>query len=255
MPVGHLGRAVHRHAHELRGTGAADIIVPGRGDDIIAVAVAGAGRGFILARTGGVGIEQPERDIHALDLLDMILRREGIGQESLPAIVFFQCGLGGVLIQHKRQDKLRPLHAAELPRDDRWIAAVRAACRGGRLVTDQLCAAGRAGIAAQSGGLVFAPDGVWRRCLFILCRGFGSGFFFSIERFDLSSIVAAAAEVTHQLSAGTVKVKRTGTGRALVVGKLRCHYASPLFPSVCSCPARSSKKSRRVLRVLPSASR
>ena len=66
---------------------------------------------------------------------------------------------------------------------------------------------------------------------------------------------AAAAEVTHQLSAGTVKVKRTGTGRALVVGKLRCHYASPLFPSVCSCPAISSKKSRRVLRVLPSASR
>ena len=48
-----------------------------------------------------------------------------------------------------------PLHAAELPRDDRWIAAVRAACRGGRLVTDQLCAAGRAGIAAQPGGDVY----------------------------------------------------------------------------------------------------
>jgi len=73
VAVGHLGRAVHRHAHKLRGTGAADIVVAGRGDDIIAAAVAGAGRGFILARTGGVGIEQPERDIHALDLLDMIL--------------------------------------------------------------------------------------------------------------------------------------------------------------------------------------
>ena len=73
VAVGHLGRAVHRHAHELRGTGAADIIVLGRGDDIIAVAVAGAGRGFILTRTGGIGIEQPERDIHALDLLDMVL--------------------------------------------------------------------------------------------------------------------------------------------------------------------------------------
>ena len=72
---------------------------------------------------------------------------------------------------------------------------------------------------------------------------------------DCGSIVAAAAEVTDQLSAGAVKVKRTGTGRALVVGKLRCHYASPLFPSVCSCPARASKKSRRALRVLPSASR
>ena len=122
----------------------------------------------------------------------MVLRGERIGQESLAAIVFFQRGLGGVLIQHKRQDKLGPLHTAELPRNDRWVAAVRAACRGSRLVTDQLCAAGRAGIAAQPGGLVFAPDGVGRRCLFILCRGFGSGFFFGIERFDLGSIVAAA---------------------------------------------------------------
>ena len=157
----------------------------------------------------------------------MVLRGEGIGQESLAAIVFFQRGLGGVLIQHKRQDKLGPLHTAELPRNDRWVAAIRAACRGSRLVTDQLCAAGRAGIAAQPGGFVLAPDGVGRRCLFILCRGFGSGFFFGIERFDLGGVVAAAAEITDQLAAGTVKVKRTGTGRALVVGKLCCHYASP----------------------------
>ena len=185
----------------------------------------------------------------------MVLRGERIGQEPLAAIVFFQCGLGGVLIQHKRQDNLGPLHTAELPRNDRWVATIRAACRGSRLVTDQLCAAGRAGIAAQSGGLVFAPDGVGRGRFFVLRGGFGSGFFLGIQGFDFGSIVTAAAEVTHQLSTGTVKVKRTGTGRALVVGKLCCHYASPLFPSVCSCPARSSKKLRRALRVLPSASR
>ena len=85
--------------------------------------------------------------------------------------------------------------------------------------------------------------------------GFGSGFLLGIHGFYLGGIVAAAAEIAHQLAAGTVKVQRAGTGRALVVGKLRCHYASPFFPSVCSCPARSSKKSRRALRVLPSASR
>ena len=208
-----------------------------------------------MSRTGRVGIEQPEGDIHALDLLNVVLCREGAGQKPLAAVVFFQCGLGGIFVQHKRQDKLRPLHTAELPRDDCGVAAVGAAGRGSGFVADQLRPAGRAGIAAQPGGLVFAPDGVGRGRLFVLRGGFGSGFLLGIHGFDLGGVVAAAAEIAHQLAAGTVKVKRTGTGRALVVGKLRCHYASPLFPSVCSCPARSSKKSRRVLRVLPSASR
>ena len=208
-----------------------------------------------MSRAGCVGIEQPEGDIHALDFRNVVLRRKGAGQKPLAAVVFFQRRLGGVFVQHKRQDKLGALHPAELPRNDCGVAAVGAAGRGSGFVADQLRPAGRAGVAAQPGGFVLAPDGVGRGRFFVLCGGFGSGFFLGIQGFDLGGVVAAAAEITHQLAAGAVKVQRTGTRRALIVGKLCCHYASPLFPLVGSCWVSSIIKSLRVWRVSPSASK
>ena len=148
--VRHLGGCVDRDLLKRERPGAHHVVVPRLGDLIVAglehVRVAGA----VAGRALRAAVKQPERDVHALDLLDVVGGRERARQEGLALVVRAQRLHGVVLAQAKREDIVRPQRARKLPRHDRRVAAVGAGRGRGALVADELRAARRAAVDAQA---------------------------------------------------------------------------------------------------------
>ena len=136
------------------------------GHVVIALAAGHRPGAFVGDVALGAAAEEPERDVDALDLLDMVLRGKGLGQKGLFLVMLFEGGDGVGLAEAEGDDIVRFLRAGQAAGDDRGVAAVGAAGRGGRCVADELRAAGRAGIelcipsSAQSppSGAVQAPS-------------------------------------------------------------------------------------------------
>ena len=226
---------------------------------------------FVLGASFNPAGEHPERNVDAFDLLDVVLGLEG-GREKLPSLVVLLEGVHGLLlVDLKGNHVVRAVDTRKFARDHRRVAAIGTAGRRGRVVADQLGAAVRAVIGAHmrrvtapAGGRARIPGSLSRRrtlarlscrrlrsrlrrgsvrrvCLFLrfFVRLSGSLIFLSVDCFDLFGRVSAAAVVAFQLADLTVKMKRSGTGRALVCCGFLCHFRSP-FPPV-------TKKSGKIL--------
>ena len=187
-------------------------------------------------------VKEPEGHIDALDLLDVVFRGEGPGQQMLALVEFSQGFLGRLLIQLEGQDIVRLEHAVKLGGHHGGVAAVGAAGGGGGGVTDQLRAAGGAAVGLHA-RLGQVPFRILRADLGGLGRGRGLGFFlgglgyagslrlvqlFLIQGLDLLHGKAAAAVVADELAAAAVIAQRARTGRALIIGDLRGHICPPL---------------------------
>ena len=132
----------------------------------------------------------------------MVFGGEGTRKEGLPVIVRLE-GFDGVIFgKLEGQNKIGFETAGKLAGDNAGISAVGAACRGGRGIADELCAAGRAGIAFQSlcvrapvvvkTGRVPIGTGAFAGFFLLffssfLCFG-GFLLFFGVERFNLGDI-------------------------------------------------------------------
>lgn len=150
----------------------------------------GAG-GVQLHAALGFTVEEPEGNVDALQLFDLVVGAEGFGEEALFSIVFFQSGDGILLFQAEGENIVRPQGAGKLTGNDRRVAAVDAGGGGGRFVADEFRAAGGADIGTQLRGLGFVPlgagaggvPGFLLRGLLRLFRGVLLGF----ERASISS--------------------------------------------------------------------
>ena len=103
------------------------------------------------------GIEQPERDVHRLDVLDAVVRGERVRQQPFPFVKFLQRRHRVLLRLLERNHEVGLQHAAETVRQHGRVAAVAALRRHRVLVGDDLRAAGGAGEGPHRGHLVLAP--------------------------------------------------------------------------------------------------
>ena len=247
--VRHFARGIDGDLFERDGARAADKVVLRVGHVVIALAAGHRPGAFVGDVALGAAAEEPERDVDALDLLDMVLRGKGLGQKGLFLVMLFEGGDGVGLAEAEGDDIVRFLRAGQAAGDDRGVAAVGAAGRGGRCVADELRAAGRAGIALHP---VFGPVAalgrgpgalVAVRCCggFIRRGGLGRGLcvFALIEGFDLVDGVARSAVVALQPSGRAHEMQGAGTGGALIVGDLICHRRENLLIRVCPRRARA----------------
>lgn len=180
--------------------------------------------GGVAAHLGAVAADidlraavvEPEGDVDALDLLDVVLIGERLRQQLFAAVVLFERRNRGGLIQLEGQHIVGLERTAELPGHDGVVAAVGAGGRAGRLVADKLRAAARAGIDAQlfrvrtpvaaGGG---GPFAVRRGLLLRLTERAGSlRVLLGVELFDLRDLVARAAEVALELAGRAVEALR-----------------------------------------------
>ena len=96
-----------------------------------------------------IGIKQPERDIHALDLVNMVLILKNLREQSFAAIMLHKRSFGRLFIQLKRNDIVRAQRTCELTHHHHGVAAEGAGRSGGGRIAHDLAAAGLAHIAAQ----------------------------------------------------------------------------------------------------------
>ena len=93
----------------------------------------------------GIRVKQPERHVHPLDFLNMVIFFEYPGEERLSFIMPFERFDRRVLIQLERNHEVGTQRAGELTCDDDMASAVGAARRRRRFIADDFAAAGRAG--------------------------------------------------------------------------------------------------------------
>ena len=184
-----------------------------------------------------LGIKEPERNIDALDFLDVVFILEGLWKQRLILIVFFQSCNGFFPADLEGDDEIRLLGTRQLPRNDGWIAAIGAGRCGSGAVADQLGTTGGAIVGTQVVGilsplpasLLHVPLGLTNG--FLLPGCFRSpGILFFIHPLDVFHRKLAAAVVALQHSGLTAEMQRCRAGRALVVGRFVRHDACS-FPT------------------------
>ena len=74
----------------------------------------------------GLAVEEPEGDVDALDLLDVVLVAEDLGQADLALVVVLELGNGRLLVNGEGDDVVWLERSAELAGDDGVVAAIRA---------------------------------------------------------------------------------------------------------------------------------
>ena len=226
--VRHLAGTVHRDLYKIGGAVPDDVVELGRCHDVVALPVAFAELALVPAARVNMGVVEPEGNIHALNFLDVVVAAEGFWQEELSFIIPGQLVDGGFPVELEGDDVLGFQFAGEFAAKDGRVAAVGAGGRGGLGIADQLCTAGRAGIAVQPGGFGLAPKGSVRLGFGLLC-GFcglfrvrfggcvGLCLLAGILGFNLLDLIAGTAVVAGQLSGLAVEMQGAGAGRTLVV--------------------------------------
>mgnify|MGYP000408555754 CR=1 FL=1 len=105
----------------------------------------------------GIRVEEPERDVHAFYLVNMILTFEDLRKEALALQMFHQPGFRVLLVELERDNAVRSEFPGKLSLHDNGIAAERAGRRGSRIVPDNFSAAGLAYVNGHSAGFIFLP--------------------------------------------------------------------------------------------------
>ena len=143
--IRHLLGAVLRHMIEGHMTGSLDAIVIVFRIVIPGIAPATCPLAFEAEIGLHFGVKEPERYVNSLDLFDMILILKQLRHHFFAAHMLGQSFLSLLLVELKWDNVIRFQHARNLALQDYGIAAVRAACRRGRLFADDLAAAGLTG--------------------------------------------------------------------------------------------------------------
>ena len=105
----------------------------------------------------GVGVKQPNGNIDALDLFDVVFVLEDLGQQDLTFVVVLQRGHGGLLVHFEGDHQIRPEGSGELTGHDYGIAAEGAFGGTGGFVCYDFAAAGVAAVDPQTVRLTFLP--------------------------------------------------------------------------------------------------
>ena len=144
--VGDFGGTVHRDMFKAHAAPAVDGI-EARFGVIVAAVAPGAHLGGAIGNPGvGIGVEQPEGNIHALDFVNMVIGFERLGEQRFSLEVAGKGCFGGFLVQLEGNDVIRTQRAFEPSHHDDRVAAVGTVGRRGRVVTDNLAPAGIAHI-------------------------------------------------------------------------------------------------------------
>ena len=218
---------------EFGGSGPLHVVVHGSGDLVVPLNVGHAVLTVILAGAGHRSVKEPEGDVDALHLFDVVVGAEQLGQIEVPlAVVLVQRGHRGFLLNFEGEHKFRLQRPGQLPGHNAGVAAIRAGGGGGGFFGDQLRAAGGALIGPEV--LIHLPAGIFQigggllRFLFCLFGSIRRGLvLFCVQGLNLRDLIGAAAEVAGKLAAFPVKPQRRSTGRTLVVGYFRCHVIPP----------------------------
>ena len=211
-----------------------------------------------------LAVKHPERNINALNFLNMVFVGETLGQENFSRAVFFQ-RLDGVLFAVLEGDnEIRFQLTGKLPGHHGGVAAIGTGRCRRALIAEQLRAAAGAAVGlhvrallapvvAEAGGIPIAAVGgrfLLLRGLFFSCllRRRGLLFFLRVERLDLRNVITRAAVFALQLTGSAYEVQRTGAAGALIVGYLCWHRWFHLFLfSHKEAPARAAG-GRRLIR-------
>ena len=116
---------------------------------ILLVAPAAHGRRAIADFCIRFGIKQPKRNIHALDLIDMIFVPENLRKKALLSDIILQPLFCRLFIKPKRDHIIRAQRAAELLCHNDGIAAKRAGGCRKSVIPDNFAPAGFANIGMQ----------------------------------------------------------------------------------------------------------
>ena len=116
---------------------------------VVLVAPAAHGRCTITNFCIRFGIKQPKRNIHALDLVDMIFVLENFRKKALLSDIILQPLLCRLFVKPKRDHIIRAQRAAELLCHNDRIAAKRAGGCRKSIIPDNFAPAGFANIGMQ----------------------------------------------------------------------------------------------------------
>ena len=101
------------------------------------------GRGAVEAhRSAELAVEQPDRDVNALDLVYHLIGEEVVREQLFALAELFDLLLDAFLVDLERYDPVRAERSGQLFGDDDFVVAVRAVSRRRRSVGDYLRAAG-----------------------------------------------------------------------------------------------------------------
>ena len=223
VSIVHLFGAVNGNPFKAHCPGASAVVnaylgddFVGRGDDVMFF-------GSELGLRGDFGIEQPEGNVHGLNRLNAVVRREVTRQEQMPLVKLLEGGNGVGFGLLERDNVIGLQHAIEPLRNHRWVAAIDALSRHGVFVADKLGTATRTRERMKSLSLVARPLGAGvlgcplsllslRRtcCKFLLALE----EFFNRGDFKLRAAVFAS----HSLLAGH-KTKRRAAVRAFITDR------------------------------------
>ena len=124
--VRHSRRAVHGDVLESDAAAAVYEKVARLGVVVFAVAPAPQLRGAVSDTGIRVGVEQPERNVHALDLVDVVLILEYLRQKPLACQMLLKSRLCRVLIKLERDHKVGSERSRKLSHHYDGISAERA---------------------------------------------------------------------------------------------------------------------------------
>ena len=155
--VCHFGRAVYRNIGKADAAASVYQIILRFGIVVAAVAPGPHPCGAITHLCVHIRVKQPERDIHALDFINVVLILENLRQQPFAGQVPHQSGLRRLFIQLEGNHKIRLQRAGKLSGHHHGIPAEGAGSGRRVFIPHDLAAAGVANIGAQTVGFALLP--------------------------------------------------------------------------------------------------
>ena len=151
----HLLAAVHRNPFELHGADALHVIDAGFRNNCVRRVNDQIIFRFEDRRRRNLGIEQPERHVHGLDIFHTVVGRKRVRQKLPPFIEFLQGFHSFFFRLFERNDVVRLQHPLKPGGNHGGVATITAFRRNRIFIADQFRAAGGAGKGLQVCGFVF----------------------------------------------------------------------------------------------------
>ena len=176
------------------------------------------------------GIEQPERNIHAFDLVDVILVFKHFREQALSLIMFPESLFRSPFVDLKRNHKIRSQFTRKLPHQDYRISAEWTGSRRCIFITRDLTAAGLTDIRVDPAKLIRLPRLPGGHLPAHIVRLVVSQLaVIACQRFHLELRIAVR---TFHLLYRTVEGDRAAAARTFIFLYCR-HRIPPYLPFVC----------------------
>lgn len=216
----HALAAIDRDAREVHGTGALALVDARLRDDLIRRLAAHIVLGVEIGPGKDIGVKEPERHVHRLDVLRAIGPGKAVGQQILALVEGLQSLLRLFLRLLEREDEVRLHHPLEFCRHHVGAAAVGTFCRHRIAIGNELGAARGAGLHGHGAALLWRP--LAARCGSVkfgfLCFGSAPGGFLipGEHRLDGRDLKFGAAVLAADRIASRLEGKRRTALRAFI---------------------------------------